>query len=685
MLMGKMPVERNDAGKMIALDRENIPKEVRALWGQYDDSSVNFAKTLSVLANHNAQTRMDQGIINDGLAKGYLWQQSTATVARPPGLVKMTTDAHSPMADVWGPPELKDALSEINKAPVRSLFMELNSVPLMMKTVGSVGSAVRNFFGNPMFMLTNGNLLLAAVHLKGTGKSIWLTTQHAANTAKGTKERARMIELGVLDESVDAGVLDKIAKTASVAHKWEKQAGLGASVAAIQRSFVKGAEVVATPFKKIYTAADNFWRLTNYNVELQRQKAMNPHLSQEEQEQNAADLTRKLLPTYSNLPDWARGGLSKGGGIVAPYFAFQIEALRTYASAIDQAATELGSSNWKERRSGINRLAGLLLSTAAPTALGMAAKAMFGYDDDDEEALRNSLPEYQRNNNLIMLPRAEDGSPRYLDLTFMNPYNLLSVAGMAAKREGLGAGALSVTKPLRSLQPGVEMLFDLLGNRRFRGGKRVYDSQAKPGEVTWDIAKRILETYTPGTAESALRIAEAATGKDIWQGAEEKTGKPRVMTEELMRVFPGAAPMTLDRARAIQSRVAEYKGAKKNASDLVNAKAGAKGHVDPGEVEAATEEATDRLRGAFDKMTLAYKQMRKLGMSEEEARKQMEIGFGTDVRKAGLPKKEIRQIITGNFRAFKASRPLRKEMQRLHPERLEEYQKAVDEIAARAP
>ena len=32
---------------------------------------------------------------------------------------------------------------------------------------------------------------------------------------------------------------------------------------------------------------------------------------------------------------------------------------------------------------------------------GALPSAMFGYNDDDEEALRNSLPEYQRNASLL--------------------------------------------------------------------------------------------------------------------------------------------------------------------------------------------------------------------------------------------------------------------------------------------
>ena len=357
MLKGTMPVTRNDAGKMLSLDRENIPSEIRELWGQYDDPATNFSKTLSILANHNAQTRMQNGMLEDGLEKGYFWKQGVSPGPRPPGLVRMTMDTHGPFVGVHGPPELKEGLSLMNQRPVRSLMSELNSVPLMMKTVGSIGSAVRNFFGNPLFMVANGNLPISALYWP---KAFWLSLQRAADfmvasTPEGRKQLARMIELGVLDESVDSGILEKIAKNARMGHKWENQAGFGSSIAAVQRAFVKGAtiatratEVAATPFRKIYTMADNFWRLANYNAELLRQKWMNPDLSPEQQEENAAEITRRTLPTYSNIIEPFRESYGKLSEVAAPYLSFQAEAMRTYASAWSLAGRELASGKPKE-------------------------------------------------------------------------------------------------------------------------------------------------------------------------------------------------------------------------------------------------------------------------------------------------------------------------------------------------
>ena len=293
-------------------------------------------------------------------------------------------------------------------------------------------------------MISNGNLPISAIYWP---KAFWLSLQRAADfmvasTPEGRKQLTRMIELGVLDESVDAKILERIAKNARMGHKWENQAGFGASVAAIQRTFVKGAEKIAIPFQKLYTMADNFWRLANYNVELLRQKWMNPDLPLEKQEENAAEITRKTLPTYSNISEGFRDMFGPVSETVAPYFSFQAEAMRTYASSAYLAFKEISSDNPKEKLSGAVRLLGLMAATSAPLTLGIASKWMFGYDDDDEKAIRAGLPEYQRNNMLFFLPRGPNKEPRFIDLNFVNPYSLVSTAFTAAWRGG-GGGALS--------------------------------------------------------------------------------------------------------------------------------------------------------------------------------------------------------------------------------------------------
>ena len=58
-----------------------------------------------------------------------------------------------------------------------------------------------------------------------------------------------------------------------------------------------------------------------------------------------------------------------------------------------------------------------MAATTAPITLGMASKAMFGYDDDDEKAIRAGLPEYQRNNMLFFLPRGPRTRRRVISIS----------------------------------------------------------------------------------------------------------------------------------------------------------------------------------------------------------------------------------------------------------------------------
>lgn len=75
-------------------------------------------------------------------------------------------------------------------------------------------------------------------------------------------------------------------------------------------------------------------------------------------------------------------------------------------------------------------------------------------------------------------------------------------------------------------------------------------------------------------------------------------------------------------------------------------------------------------------MHKAYRQMIKLGMKKQEARNAMQVGFGTELRKGGLPNETINDIVTGHYRRLEASGLAEKDIQRTDRARFDEYNKA---------
>ena len=145
---------------------------------------------------------------------------------------------------------------------------------------------------------------------------------------------------------------------------------------------------------------------------------------------------------------------------------------------------------------------------------------MFGYDDDDEKAIRAGLPEYQRNNMLFFLPRGPNREPRFVDLNFVNPYSLVHKAMTAAWRGkevtgGAEAAAWSLAEPFLSPMPIPQFIADIASNKDLkRGGAPIWDEYASLDERTASILKRAGRDFLmPGTLDSAIKIGEAYTGK----------------------------------------------------------------------------------------------------------------------------------------------------------------------------
>ena len=232
LLTGKITIPESD--KLLSLNRENLPQEVKELWGQWTDPKINFVKTYTILANHNASIRMQHSIVEDGMRPetGYIWKPDPADPnALPPAdlvpLGKQGDDG--PLADAYGPQYLKDGLANYSKPQVQDLLVSINRWALMMKTTGNIASAVHNFFGNIAFSVSNGNLLWAVTLAPKTLiSSFFESFAVAGGRATGwggpalQEKAAEMIELGSLIAISLSGRLERWPRHRRLGYWWKR-------------------------------------------------------------------------------------------------------------------------------------------------------------------------------------------------------------------------------------------------------------------------------------------------------------------------------------------------------------------------------------------------------------------------------------------------------------------------------
>lgn len=674
-IRGRLPGQKNQS---IIKVRGDIPKEIRDLWGQQDDASVNFAKTYASIATFLENNKFLNSVLEDGLANGYLWKEGVSAGIRPAGYVEVVgsegAKSMAPLAGVYGPPELRDAFQDYFNPQVQDWLGTLTTAAMKAKTVYSIGAIVRNFLGNPAFMLFNGNIF------GSLGNSRELAT---ANMRKlGTKEQrervARYTELGILGDNVGPGVLKELSDRA------KKIGESGIPLSGLIQGAGKGLKGVRETFEGIYSGVDDFWKIYAFESEVAKKKWANPGMSTDQAEREAAEIVRNTVPTYSESPAIVRDLLkNKAGKFIAPFITFTTEVIRVTGGAAKQTVTELRSSNPRERAIGAARLAGMMAVAALPGVLSNASKAFFGYDDEDEEALRRGLPEWQKDATLIFLPRDEKGNVRYLDFSYLNPYNYFSDTVKAVQRaikngdspdkaakDAAMAAAYQLAGPFLKEQIAFGAFVDVARNSK-ANGSQIYNPQDTDAQKATKIAERLIQPFIPGTADSLNRIYKAGAG------VVEPSGRAYDLTNEIMAPIVGQRISSYDMGQSLQNQASRFNGERNDASRLFTSILNSKGTVNPGDVAEAYTRANQQSREVFNNLRKDYEAALELGLPKKDAvaiLKAKRVGDDT-----------IKQVTSGTYRRYEPSGSTLNLTRKTNPERYREYIEVRKATPAREP
>lgn len=685
LLAGRLP---GSAGQAIITSRGHIPKEIRELWGEWKDPAINFMRSYTSAATFLEDTKFQNEVLTHGLNNGYMWKEGSSKGPRPANWVLVAGGAKSmgALADVYGPEELALAFQTFNSPHVQDTMSKFISsivaIPLAAKTVGSVGGTVRNFFGNIAFVVAQGNVF--------QGSALNSATTVGAKLAKmGSDERQayirELVSLGLVGEDVNKGMIDELAGTLQA-----ESIGVDMGEGIAQKSWNITKSLLAKTAKgagDVYGGVDDFWKIYSYEAELSKLKRAyrgDPAApSAAEIKKQAADIVRKTLPTYSEAPAIMRQTKSLGR-IIAPFILFKTEVIRVSAGTLHQAWTEVRSSNPKIKRIGAQRFAGATVAAAMPILIASVSKLLWGYDDDDEDTIRDSLPQFQKNATLLFLPKDEKGNPRYLDLSYMNPYNTwhapLTAAARAGKQDRSGTAALSFAvaggaeflKPFVGEQLAVSALVDVARNQDSRSNyKPLYNTQDTFGNKTKAVIERLYHTVSPGTADSIERIYNAAVGN------VPRSGMPLDLRNEIMSPILGTKIATYDRMKGLAGQTANFEAKKLEANALFTGPFNSRGTVAEGTVADAYRQANEARKALYRKMRKNYLGALKLGLKPEVAKRWMVIGSGSEFNKKGLSGDDINSVIRGKYRRYEASKASLTEQQKLNPERVKEYREAM--------
>lgn len=445
--------------------------------------------------------------------------------------------------------------------------------------------------------------------------------------------------------------------------------------------------------EKLYQGGDEFWKYYNFKFEENKLKNALKSLPEKEQvdwllskapgsgvaadtsqqtidrliREEAARIVRNQVPNYNLVPEAVRAARKLP---VGNFTAFPYEIMRTSANTIARGIEELADPNVEIQKIGLRRLMGSLATAGMfGTTMSALAGQLSDVTEEEIEAYKRSVAyPWERNARLIPVGRHEDGTPRFVNLSYSNPYDMIERMAVGAlnkyadgQLQGKNAGQLvfesgsealyelfspftdesMVTAALRdvldpeSKVPGLRQLGQLGGGRAGRTiyGAEIYNPEASAGEKLGrsflHVADSILPNIVPVSGSSGeLEPSRFARGFINSLGLNETLGitendrldRERELSTELARVFSGISETESQLERSLYYKAAEFAGARSDASRMFNSITN-RPNATREQLLSAYERANEARFRAFQRFNQVLRDAESLGLNRAQIRR----------------------------------------------------------------
>ncbi len=367
----------------------------------------------------------------------------------------------------------------------------------------------------------------------------------------------------------------------------------------------------------------------------------------------AADKVKDLVPTASRVPR-----LVKDMSLIPVVGNFPVWFTGYVKSMTNQwkiGLAESMSKNEATSRVGLNRLMRATLTQAVWAGFARGMYMLFGFDDDDMEAIENSVPKYQRNHTLIPIPNpfgegfsVFDVSQSFPSVMFMD---WAATAGKSLKKDGIsgviGAGISEATSMFTDEDIFMSSVWDIFirdGENKF--GYKVWDSLDSTlikgvkaiDHVTLGMGEGFRGPLSPGMIPELNRIVESVTGK------ETPSGIVRSPTGVFFRNMIGSEATGFVPKTMLTMKAKEFQEARRKYTRSLN-KAGYSGNSS--RFKSAIQEFEKNNSRLYNEMGSVIHAARLGGMEDGDIYQRL--------LKFNVPKTDIQHWMTGRVRSSNMS------------------------------
>jgi hypothetical protein len=434
--------------------RKDLPPELREILGEYgaETGTDLIARTYATVSTIAAEQVFRSNIVKVGKDQGFIVDAKTyaSDPSKYPDFIQMKPSANrnDPFANTYAEKSLVDDLADIINpsfansgsstaeqavSKTASALQNLTGKSMLLKTLGSVGFYFRNILGNILFFGPANGMPL---HKMGSTlvDTLKFSTQQWNNPDELNAVLSEYVTLGVFGDELRAGMIKELLDSSEGKKDFASRLNEildEAPVVGKGKSFIAATEKKLTGLS---ASVDGAYKIAYYEHELsvlRKAKANHPNtkvgkMGDNELKRLAASNVKRTAQSLSQAPPLVRA-LSKSsyGMLFAPFIRFKAEVPRIVYNTYKLAKEEKASDNPDIVRRGKQRLRGLYtvlggVSLAVPAALA----ALSGIGDEEDEALRKSMPSYLRGHSFYYWGKGKDLTS--VDLTYLNPFSLVT-------------------------------------------------------------------------------------------------------------------------------------------------------------------------------------------------------------------------------------------------------------------
>jgi len=483
--------------------------------------------------------------------------------------------------------ETGGALGRTASWAYRNLILAPKAASSYAKTILSIPTQIKNFLSNGALAIGTGTIFESPEILSQALKKAGATVQLGLRNELSMERYRRYLELGIAETNVHYGDLKNLMKDVKFA---EGNLNTDSVLKPLLNSlgvFGKGLKAVGQTAQKTYVAADDFFKIFNFEVELARRSNIYSkngiRKTVDELEREAAAIIKDTVPNYARVGQLVRAARMSPFG---NFMSFPSEIYRTGVGNIEQILKDLrdpitGSLNPITstnimKGQAMKRLIGMTTATAAlPYGLVEASKSIYGVSDEEANAANDFVAPWAKDSMKIFKRDPDTGKLSFLDFSRNNIYDTLTKPFQTVLRnlqegvdkqepimstfiKGIAEAAGNVASPFVDPSIYSEAMLDVMARKGVtKDGKQLWTPDTPTNEKVARAISHVTESFYP-SYQPFLRTYKAAMEQPGKGGVEYS------VPNELAGIF-GQRFEEIDPKRTMGFYITDFQDGQRNA------------------------------------------------------------------------------------------------------------------------